>query len=347
MRNGEMRNEKWIVLSLDIPRKAQGPGLFISHFSFPRFSLKTIHSSFLRAAYLSFIIYHLSFSGAAAQQHFPDDIPAGNYSGICPLGDGLYAVVDDKAVEDGFYVFRLAIDTLRGRITAAQNLGYRSSGLPNRDMEGICYRPSSKTVFISGEADNEVYEYTLEGKRTGRKLQMPAVFKKAKRNLGLESLTYDVQSHLFFLTTERPLRGDSLLRIQTFDDQLKPQKQLLYRPDAAINRKYFHGVSELCATGSGRLLVLERQIYVPRLKLDARTVIRIYEVDVNSGKRVLEKRLVKEFKTRLTLTSRKFANYEGMCCLAPGWLLLVADSQQQFQGVLHDWFLLLNLRDVE
>ena len=99
-----------------------------------------------------------------SQQHFPKQIPAGDYSGICALGDSLFAVVDDKADEDGFYVFRLDIDTVQGRINAAENLGYRSSGEPNRDMEGICYRPSSRTLFISGESDNEVYEYSLDGK---------------------------------------------------------------------------------------------------------------------------------------------------------------------------------------
>ena len=280
-----------------------------------------------------------------SQQHFPDDIPAGNYSGICSLGDGLFAVVDDKASEDGFYLFNLEIDQEKGRITKAQNLGYRSSGKPNRDMEGICYRPSSKTLFISGEKDNEVYEYTLEGKRTGQKLQMPAAFKKAKGNKGIEALTYDPQSRQFFLTTEQPLRGDSLLRIQSFDDYLRPQKQYLYKPDKPINRKYIQGVAELCALGNGWLLVLERQIYVPRLKLDARTVIRIYEVSLSDGKGVQEKCLVKEFKTKLTLTSRKFANYEGMCSLSPKWLLLIADSQSQFKGVLHDWFLLLKKED--
>ncbi len=279
-----------------------------------------------------------------SQQHFPDDIPAGNYSGICSLGDGLFAVVDDKASEDGFYLFNLEIDQEKGRITKAQNLGYRSSGKPNRDMEGICYRPSSKTLFISGEKDNEVYEYTLEGKRTGQKLQMPAAFKKAKGNKGIEALTYDPQSRQFFLTTEQPLRGDSLLRIQVFGNNLKPKRQYLYKSDEPISRKYYQGVSELCALGSDRLLVLERQIYVPRLKLDARTVIRIYEVKLAGGG-VLEKRLVKEFKTKLTLTSRKFANYEGMCSLSPQWLLLIADSQHQFKGVLHDWFLLLKKED--
>lgn len=306
---------------------------------------------------LSFVVF-LSFRplAAVAQQHFPKQIPPGNYSGICPIGDNLFAVVDDKNAEDGFYVFRLAIDTLKNRITEAENLGYRSSGKPNRDMEGICYRPSSCTLFISGEADNEVYEYTLDGQRTGRRLAMPAEFKKARRNLGLESLAYDPLSHRFFTTTERPLPGDSLLRIQTFGDDLQPAQQYLYRPDPPISPKYYHGVSALCALADGRLLVLERQVRVPRLKLDAHTVIRIYEVQPPAShpspltaRQELPKRLLTEFHTRLTLTSRKFANYEGLCFLPSfgdtgGYLLLIADSQHHYKGVLRDWFLLINDR---
>ncbi|MCR4915669.1 MAG: esterase-like activity of phytase family protein, partial [Prevotella sp.] len=120
----------------------------------------------------------------------------------------------------------------------------------------------------------------------------------------------------------------------------QPRRQYLYRPDAPIDRKYYQGVSALCAVGDGRLLVLERQVKVPRLKLDARTIIRIYEVSPSENT-LLEKRLVREFTTRLTLTSREFANYEGMCLISPQWLLLVADSQNQFKGALRDWFLLL------
>ena len=44
-------------------------------------------------------------------------------------------------------------------MTEAVNLGVRSSGLPNRDTEGIVFVPSDSSLFVSGEADNEVLEY--------------------------------------------------------------------------------------------------------------------------------------------------------------------------------------------
>ena len=279
---------------------------------------------------------------AQKPQRFHKALPAGNYSGITPLGSDRYAVVSDKSDEDGFFVLRILIDSIEGRISSLENEGFRSCGLPNRDIEGICYRPSTNTVFISGEQDNEVYEYTLDGQRTGRRLDMPAIFKEADRNYGLESLTYDTRRHLFFTTSERPLKGDTLLRIQTFDDDLHPQRCYYYCPDAPVNRKYFHGVSALCALDDGRLLVLERQIRIPRLKFGASTIIRIYEV-MPSDEPLLEKRLLTSFRTRLTLTRRRFANYEGLCQASSNLLLLVADSQNRYKGFLRDWFLMIGI----
>lgn len=286
----------------------------------------------------------LGTSGITAQkpQRFHQELPAGNYSGITALGNHKYAVVSDKSEEDGFFVLHIEIDSIKGRITTFKNEGFRSSSLPNRDIEGICYRPSTNTVFIAGEQDNEVYEYTLDGKRTGQRLKMPAFFKEAGRNYGLESLTYDRKRHLFYTTSERVLKGDSLLRIQSFSDNLKPGFCYYYKPDEPISKKHFYGVSELCALEDGRLLVLERQIHVPKLKLGASTIIRIYET-TPTDKPILEKRLVKEFRTRLSLTSRKFANYEGLCELQGNRLLLIADSQNRYKGFLRDWFMIIRI----
>ena len=279
---------------------------------------------------------------AQKPQRFHKALPAGNYSGITALGNDRYAVVSDKSEEDGFFVLHIVVDSLKGCISTLENEGFHSCGLPNRDIEGICYRPSTNTVFISGEQDNEVYEYALDGQRTGRQLDMPTMFRETDRNYGLEALAYDTKRHLFYITSERPLKGDSLLRIQTFDDNLKPGRFYYYRPDAPLSRKYFQGVSALCALDDGRLLVLERQIRIPRLKFGASTIIRIYEI-TPADEVFPEKKLVKEFRTRLTLTSRKFANYEGLCQLSPNLLLLVADSQDRYKGILRDWFLVIKI----
>ena len=102
------------------------------------------------------------------------------------------------------------------------------------------------------------------------------------------------------------------------------------------------GVSALCVLDDGRLLVLERQIRIPRLKLGASTTIRISEI-MPSEDPLPEKRLLREIRTRLTLTGRKFANYEGLCQPMSNLLLLVADSQNRYKGFLRDWFLTIRI----
>ena len=173
---------------------------------------KTIVLLYLMVLWTSVII-------AQKPQRFHKALPAGNYSGITALGNNRYAVVSDKSETEGFFILHIETDSVKGCITSLENEGFQSSGLPNRDIEGICYRPTTNTVFISGEKDNEVYEYTLDGKRTGQRLEMPDIFKKAGHNYGLESLTYDRKRHLFYTTCERLLKGDSLLRIQSFSDK--------------------------------------------------------------------------------------------------------------------------------
>ena len=128
----------------------------------------------------------LSLVSEHRQISFDADIPAGNFSGITPIGNGLFAVVDDKK-EDGFYVFSLKFDE-RGMLSSVYNVGFIESGLANRDAEGIAYVPSTRTVFISGEKHNDVLEYALDGTPTNRKLMIPEYFKAAQANRGFESL---------------------------------------------------------------------------------------------------------------------------------------------------------------
>lgn len=279
---------------------------------------------------------------AFSQQHFPREIPAGNYSGVCALGNDRYAVVSDKSEEDGFFVFHIVVDSVKGRITSIKNEGFHSCGQPNSDLEAICYCDDTKTLFVASEKSSEVKEYTLDGQLTGRQLQMPAAFKKIDKNYGIESLTYDDSSKQFLLTTEHPLLGDSLHCIQAFDQDLKPTRRYLYKSDKPLSTKHIYGASEICAVGDGRLLVLERQVLIPPKKIGAQTRIRIYETRL--GEDIgLKKKLLKEFNTKLTLFDRSFGNYEAMCFVRPGLLLMMADSQNQYKGVLRDWFKIVKL----
>ncbi|MCR4853811.1 MAG: esterase-like activity of phytase family protein [Prevotella sp.] len=311
------------------------------------------------------------------QQKFQKQLPAGNFSGITWLGDDRYALVSDKG-DDGFYVFRLQLDTKKGKIKSAENVGFFSTGKPNCDAEGIAYVPETNTLFIGSEQTTSVRELSIDGKETGRQLEVPEVFLHHQPNRGLESLTYDARNKTFWTVSESTLQmdgGHSLLqngkperlRIQSFDGSLEPRSQYAYLMDTPKKNKdgrnHVHGVSELTALPDGRLIVLEREFYVPKKRVGASVVCKLYVVNPSEGTPLttdeplddnapfLSKTLLCEWKTRMNLLHQDIANYEGMC-LGPQLpdgrqtLILVADSQNRYGGLMRDWFkcILLDLQ---
>lgn len=310
------------------------------------------------------------------QHAFPAIIPAGNYSGLCHIDGNRYAVVSDKSPEDGFFIFKIDIDEQTGDIVHVENLGLRSSGKPNRDIEGIAYFPTAKTFLLSGEADNQIREYDMNGKLTGRALQVPDCFLRASRNYGLEALTYSAATHLFWTCNESTLPGDGVqanatngvcnrIRLQSFTEDFLPATQYAYLMDKPKSTKkarlYGMGVSEMTALDNGDLLVLEREFYTPLAKIGAFVINKIYQVcpvgvstanidALQESTPFLDKHLVCEWKTQLNFTKRNIANYEGMCLalkLKDGSqvLLLLSDSQNQYRGILKDWFKSIVIKD--
>lgn len=290
-----------------------------------------------------------------AQHCFPDSIPPGNYSGVAWLGNDKYAVVSDKSEEDGFFVFEISTDSTTGEILSARNLGFMSSGQPNRDDEGIAYNPNSNTIFISGEADNVIKEYDMGGKLTGRVISPTPLYSTLPGNLGLEALSYNASTHTLWTCNES---GEVI--VQSYNDELKPKAAFKYDMDKPVADKakaefYTHGIGTLCALDNGGILLLERELYVPKKKIGSFVNCKLYyclptpQQAINSddplneaGKLILDKKLLTSWRTSLSVFGRGFANYEGMC-LGPNLrdgsrvILLVADSQDQYRHVLKDW----------
>lgn len=294
------------------------------------------------------------------QRHFPSAVPAGNYSGITWLGGTRYAVADDKSPTAGFHLMDIVTDSLTGRILSVRHAGFMTDGLPNRDEEGICYVPQWGTLFVSGEADDRILEYDLQGRLTGRRLAVPEVFGTAYPNRSFEALTYNAVTHRFWTTSENSLRADgdlpsvshkvrSRLRLQGFGDDLQPAGQYWYVTDAPVATRSrgtdYQGVCGLAALDDGRVVVLEREVYIPPRKIGSFVHVKLYQVTPAEHQpgTELEKQLLAEFRTRINLTARSFANYEGLCVgprLPDGRLVLVlvCDSQNQHRGWLKDWF---------
>lgn len=124
---------------------------------------------------------------------------------------------------------------------------------------------------------------------------------------------------------------------------------------------YVMGVSELCALPDGQLLILEREAFIPKIKIGAFCKCKLYLINplnseefsmkekFSSDTPFLKKNLLVEWKTGLSLSKRSFANYEGMC-LGPKLedgsqvVILLSDSQDQYAGVLKDWFKTIVIR---
>lgn len=294
------------------------------------------------------------------QQKFPKSVSAGNYSGITWLGGSKYAVVNDKSPTAGFYLMTIDIDSITGKLLSVREDTFLTCGQPNRDEEGVCYIPHTQTIFVSGEKDQEILEYNFQGQLTGRKLNIPKIFKTAYPNGSFEALTYQASTHRFWTTSEFTLQADgekptiehkikNRLRLQSFGDDLLPKEQYWYETDSTIIKKHkgrsILGVSGLAALEDGRIVVLEREMYFPKKQIGSYCLVKLYMVNPSKQQpgEVLNKTLLTTFRTKINLTRRNFANYEGICVgpkLVDGrqLLILICDSQNQYRGILRDWF---------
>lgn len=296
-------------------------------------------------------------------------IPQGNYSGLVKLADSLYAVVNDKSEKAGFLLLQIRFDQVSGQIQHIRQVKFVNCDREPSDLEDITFLPQSREILLADEADNSITRYDLAGKKTGSSFAFPAFFGSAKANLGLESLTYSSNTQSVWTCTESTLAYDSALlaaanidtpcvRLLAFSPQGTLKAQYAYRLDtpqrSTTGRTHIQGVSALTALNNGKLLVLEREIYITRWGISSQVFTKIYCISpqvetavgnepLNARSPFVKKELVASITTSLGVFHQQFANYEGMCVgpqLADGRqvILLVADSQNRYKRVLKDWF---------
>lgn len=215
-------------------------------------------------------------------------------------------------------------------------------------------------------------------------------------NYNFESLAFDSVRQYLWTIPESTLRKDGqpttpqngltnqlrLMRLdwgkmkenpnkEAYNEQVSSKKDsrymmtYAYQMDQPSTHKkadiYVMGVSELCALPDGQLLVLEREAFIPKIKIGAFCKCKLYLINplnseefsmkekFSSDTPFLKKRLLTEWNTGLSLSKRSFANYEGMC-LGPKLedgsqvVILLSDSQDQYAGVLKDWFKTIVIR---
>lgn len=308
----------------------------------------------------------------------PLGIERGQYSGITWVAEDkydssdTYAVVDDKLNGGGIVFFYIPIDRKTGEVgTVTMSIaeGTASSDVKSKDNEGVAYFPSTGTLFVSAEGDQSIAEYNMNGRPTGVTLTIPEDLQKDKlrfKNGGFESLTYNANTCLFWTTPERHLKKDTLdtavRLLQSFTDlTLTPLDRFTYRMDDPVSSpdsssKYAFGIPDLCALDDGRIIVMEREVHVPKIKGKENMMelfavasetfckVKLYVVDpVHDKGEVLTKELIAEIETR----SVAIANYEGICLgpqLADGSRILLLISDSQAHAVTTEWLKIFTIK---
>lgn len=254
--------------------------------------------------------------------------------------------------------------------------------------EGYCRLKEFPILPISADAAKVGYPQNLWESRWPSSEFYP--------NYNFESLAFDSVHQYLWTIPESTLRKDGqpatpqnglanrlrLMRLnwgkmkedsnkEEYSEQVSSKKDsrymmtYAYQMDQPSTHKkadiYVMGVSELCVLPDGQLLVLEREAFIPKIKIGAFCKCKLYLINplnseefsmkekFSSDTPFLKKRLLTEWKTGLSLSKRSFANNEGMC-LGPKLedgsqvVILLSDSQDQYAGVLKDWFKTIVIR---
>jgi hypothetical protein len=194
-----------------------------------------------------------SFSDALDKITF-DNTFVGNFSALAVDADGRINALSDRSS-------LFTLDARTRNPTGVLSLA-DENGRP-LDSEGLAIDRDG-TRLITSEVEPSVRRYDRDGKLLGR-LPVPDALRvapagRATTNLTLEGLTLQPGDRTLIASMEGPLAGDDadLVRFQSWnrhdaeaDFVLAPQYG--YRVDAGL------GVSDVTATGDGRLLVLERE----------------------------------------------------------------------------------------
>ena len=332
------------------------------------------------------------------QKAFPKTVAAGNYSGIAHLHDDIYAVVSDKSDSALYFNFRIQVNPKTGELEQVENLGFteRTDGTLNDgkpwqgqekgfDHEAVV-KVSDSTLVIASEGYCRLKEYPiLPISADAAKVGYPQNLWESRwpssefyPNYNFESLAFDSVHQYLWTIPESTLRKGgqpatpqnglaNQLRLMRLDwgKNSRYMTTYAYQMDQPSTHKkadiYVMGVSELCVLPDGQLLVLEREAFIPKIKIGAFCKCKLYQINplnseefsmkekFSSDTPFLKKRLLAEWKTGLSLSKRSFANYEGMC-LGPKLedgsqvVILLSDSQDQYAGVLKDWFKTIVIR---
>jgi hypothetical protein len=271
---------------------------------------------------------------------------AAELSGITWTGSTNYLAVGDNGAQ-AIWTMSVALDSSTGRITSATVTGSIAAALGS-DSEGIAYRATTGSVFVSDEVASSITQFGDASGTTIGGVTVPSIYASAnvQSNMGLESLAFGPGG--LWTANEEALVPDgslsttsqgSWVRVQRFDAALAAAGQWAYRTDpisalTTLTTAERSGVVDILPWTASTLLVLEREFggsFIP----DFRS--RLYGVDVAAASDVsaLASLTGGGFtplaKTLLWQGDFGTSNFEGMTfgpTLTDGWtsLLLVSDD---------------------
>ncbi len=299
-------------------------------------------------------------------------------SGISWMGGDSFLTVGDE--HPCLHPIAVEVDSETGQIAAARfgrpiplldsEGGSLADSAAKKDREGLAVDAMTQTVWIANEwtgADTKRPSIALHQLTDGRMIRliytesdpMLLIFERLRYNLGFESLARRPGGAESWTANEGTISVDgrrasdstrSVVRLQKFDDSMRPVAQYAYEVDpffARIRGPFFlvgtdvSGLSELIALADGRLLALERSFAADSTgAVNLRS--RIYLVDTAGATDVsrgefavglVGKTYLPAKKTLLWEINSGFtnSNFEGMALgkkLANGdqLLLLIADN---------------------
>ena len=303
-------------------------------------------------------------------------VPHGSFSGITWMGDNKYTVCDDHALNSGLWDFTIDLDNT-GTVTSASATAFSTTEFSDEyaghakwhDPEAVIYHPSTDTYYVAGEYMSTMWEYDRNGNRTGNELTVPEQYDvyHIREAFGFESLGYNANVGQFWYTTEKSLLADwgssdkakhqHTLRLQCQDENHNLGKQVLYETEDFNQYAYTHGVSDILVLDDGRLILIEREVYVSTQEIidhyqdwgytdftgiaptDYKCKTWLFLVDprnVEDGGKVSKTQL-DYFETKVnSIASPAIADYEGIC-LGPKvdgkqTILLMSDTQNGMGG---------------
>ena len=234
-------------------------------------------------------------------------------------GDSYYAVSDDGS---GVWPMQIGIDRATGVIT---NCVMGRNVRVGKDNEGIAWNPQNRTVFVTDEAAQTIYEIAPASGKNVAEVRLPEHQRKRRRNRGLEALALSPNGEFLWTANEEALSGDgdvssvekgTVVRLTRFRRQngtaWAQDGEWAYLTDAiggGKTKRMRSGVSDLCALEDGTLLVLEREL--SRKGVDPSYRARLYAVRPTREASIdMERPIAKKLLFGADTGS---ANYEGVC----------------------------------